>query len=122
MPVNQNNYGPRAGNLAIVLCCPNIVANDRLVYFDYNKKSEHWVIRDFISGQRLDNDHSRLTFAEIEAGATHDEFPVWCNVVEQPAEWLTYLTLRTTAVLRLNRPLGATSSPNPRSGDWQPIR
>jgi hypothetical protein len=122
MPVDRNNYGSRGGNLAIVLCCPNIVADDRLVYFDYNKKSEHWVIRDFISGQRLDNDHSKLTFGDIEADASHNESPVWCNVEVQPREWQIYLSLRATAVFRLNGPLSTTRRPNPQSGDWQPIR
>jgi hypothetical protein len=121
MPVNPSNYGPRGGNLAIVLQCPNIVADDRLVYFDYNKKSENWVIRDFITGQRLDNNHSKLTVAQIVADATHDEPPIWCSVEQQQAEWETYLTLRTTAVRRLNRPLPLPSPPNPGSGDWQPL-
>jgi|SRR5271165_5859695 len=121
MPVNQNNFGSRGGNRAIVLRCPQIVADDRLVYFDYNK-SEHWVIRDLIAGQRLDNYHSQLTVAQIVADATHDESPPWYNVEEHPAEWRSYLELRTTAVRRLSGPLGTTKVPNRASGDWQPIR
>lgn len=122
MAVDRGNYGSRGGNLAIVLCCPNIVASDRLVYFDYNKKSKHWVIRDFISGQRLDNGHSALKYADIEADATYNECPIWCNVEEDVDAWRSYLALRTTAVFKLNRPLNSKRPPNPGSGDWQPIR
>jgi hypothetical protein len=121
MPINPANYGSRGGNLAIVLLCPNIVAGDHLVYFDYNK-TEHWVIRDLIAGQRLDNYHSQVTVAQIIADATHDEAPPWLNVEENPAEWRLYLELRTTALRKLNRSLAATERPNPASGDWQPIR
>ena len=119
--MNPANYGSRGGNLAIVLLCPNIVAKDRLVYFDYNK-AEHWVIRDLIASQRLDNYHSQLTVAQIVADATYDEAPPWRNVEEHPAEWRSYLELRTTAVRKLNGPLSATKPPNPASGNWQPIR
>jgi len=122
MSVNPNNYNHRGGgNFGIVLRCPNVVANDHLVYFDHNKDRGSWVIRDFIAGQRLDNSHSPLTVAQIEADATYDEFPVWCNVEVNPAEWQAYLTLRTTAVLRLSGPLRSTSIPNPGSGNWQPL-
>jgi hypothetical protein len=124
MPVNPDNYGSRGGNLAIVLRCPNIVADDRLVYFDYNKKSRHWVIRDLITGKRLDNfqGHSQLTVQQIEADATYDEFPIWLNVEEHTAEWQTYLRLRTTAVHRLNNPLRGNKAPNSVSGAWQDLR
>ncbi len=67
------------------------------------------------------DNHSALTVAQIEADATYDEFPVWCNIEEKPADWQTYLTLRTTAVLRLSSPLHSTSAPNPGSGNWQPL-
>jgi len=122
--IDKNDYGPRGGNLAIVLCCPNIVADGRLVYFDYRKKSDHWVIRDFIAGVRLDNfdHHSRLTITDIEADASYSEYPVWCNVEEEPAKWRTYLQLRSTAAFRLNGPLNSVRPPNPLSGQWQPIR
>src|SRR4051812_44667319 len=101
MPVNQNNQNHRGGgNYGIVLRCPNVVAEDRLIYFDFNRKRRTWVIRDFINNQRLDNLHSPLTVAQIEADATYDEFPTWCNAERNPADWRTYLSLRTTAVLR----------------------
>jgi hypothetical protein len=118
-----NSYDSRGGNnYAVVLLCPNIVANDHLVYFDYNAKSRNWVIRDFITGQRLDNHHSTLTVEQIEADATHAEFPVWHNVENFPADWRTYLTLRTTAVRGLRHSLGSTNLPNPASGIWRPLR
>ena len=120
MAVNQNNYASRGGNLAIVLRCPQIVADDRLVHFDYNKKTGHWVIRDFLARRRLDNYNSILTVAQMEEDATYDEYPVWCNV-EEPATWRAYLSLRTTAVLRLNGELGSTVAPNPSSGNRQII-
>jgi hypothetical protein len=106
------------------LLCPNIVANDHLVYFDYNARSRNWVIRDFIAGHQLDNlnHHSALTIEQIEADATHAEFPAWLRVVDNSAEWRTYLVLRTTAVLDSHRSLGATKSPNPGSGRWHPLR
>ncbi len=122
MAIDKDDYGSRGGNLAIVLCCPNIVADGRLVYFDYSKKSQHWVIRDFIAGVRLDNDHSRLTVADIEGDARYSEYPVWCSVEEEPENWKAYLELRSTAVFRLNAPLCSIHPPNPRSGQWQPIR
>jgi hypothetical protein len=122
MAVNPSNYDHRGGgNYGIVLRCPNIVANDRLVYFDHNRDRGSWVIRDFIVGQRLDNSHSTLTVAEIEADATYDEFPVWCNVEVSPAEWITYLMLRTTAVLRVGGPLRSASAANPGFGNWLPL-
>lgn len=122
MPVNQNNYNHRGGgNFGIVLRCPNVVANDHLVYFDHNRDRGSWVIRDFIAGERLDNDHSGLSVIDIEADATYDEFPAWCNVEVDPASWLQYLTLRSTAVLRLKGPLRHTSVPNRTSGGWQPL-
>jgi hypothetical protein len=98
-----------------------ILTHVHLVYFDHNKDRGSWVIRDFIAGQRLDDGHSALTVAQIETDATYDEFPVWCNVEVNPAEWRTYLKLRTTAVLRLSGPLGSTNAPNSGSGHWQPL-
>ena len=122
MPVDPASYDHRGGgNYGVVIRCPNVVADDHLVYFDHNRDRGSWVIRDFIAGQRLDDNHSVLTVAQIEADATYDEFPVWCNVEERPADWQTYLTLRTTAVLRLGGPLRSTSRPNPGSGNWQPL-
>jgi hypothetical protein len=77
MVLNKTNYNHRGGgNFGIVLICPNIVAPDRLVYFDHNKERSTWVIRDFITGQRLDNGHSTVTVADIEQDATYDEFPI----------------------------------------------
>jgi hypothetical protein len=122
MPVNTNNYDHRGGgNYGVVVRLPQIVADDRLVYFDHNKKRGSWVIRDFIVGRRLDNDHSSLTVPQIEADATYDEFPIWCNVEVSPADWKTYLDIRTTAVFRLSTPLLSTSAPNSGSGNWQPL-
>ncbi len=107
MPVDPENYNHRGGgNYGVVLLLPNIVAPDRLVYFDYNRDRDTWVIRDFIGGQPLDDGHSPLGHAQIEADATHDEFPVWCNVEMNPTDWRMYLLLRTTAVLRLGGPCG----------------
>ena len=120
MPVNQGNYSHRGGrNYGIVLRCSNIVADDRLIYFDYNRDRGSWVIRDFVGGWRLDNENSGLSVAQIEADATYDEFPVWCNAEEQPSDWQTYLNLRTTAVLRLGRPLASPMVPSRNSGNWQ---
>ena len=120
--VNPKNYDHRGGgNYGIVLLCPSLVVNDHLVYFDYNKGRGSWVIRDFVAGWRLDSSPLGLAVAQIEADATYDEFPVWCNVEENPSEWRTYLKLRTTAVLRLGGPLRSASVPNPGSGNWQPL-
>jgi hypothetical protein len=122
MPVNPNNYDHRGGgNYGIVVRLPQIVADDRLVYFDHNRNRASWVIRDFIAGQRLDDSHSACTVPQIEADATHDEFPIWCNVEINPTDWRTYLALRTTAVLRLSGPLCSTIAANPRSGSWRPL-
>jgi hypothetical protein len=118
-PANYDHRG--AGNYGIVLRCPTLVADDHLVYFDYNRDRGTWVIRDFIAGRRLDNGHSPLTVAQIVADATYDEFPAWCNAEKNPADWKTYLTLRTTAVLRLSGPLRQIGTPNPGSGTWQDI-
>jgi hypothetical protein len=122
MAVNPSNYNHRGGgNYGIVLRLTQVVADDRLVYFDHNKDRKSWVIRDFVAGQRLDNNHSRLTVAQIEADGNDDEFPVWCNVETNAADWKVYLTLRTTAVLRLGGPLRSTITVNPQSGLWQPL-
>jgi hypothetical protein len=98
-----------------------LVADDRLVYFDHNRDRGSWVIRDFIMGLRLDDNHSELGVAQIEADAIYDEFPTWCNVEVNPVDWRTYLTHRTTAVFKLRRPLGPTVPPNTRSGTWLPL-
>jgi len=122
MPVNQNSYNHRGGgNYGIVLLLPQLVADDHLVYFDYNKVRGSWVIRDFIAGQRLDDNHSPLAVTQIEAGATYDEFPVWCNAETNPEDWRLYLTLRTTAVFRLGSPMRLPVAVNPQSGLWQPL-
>lgn len=122
MPVNANNYDHRGGgNYGIVLRLPCLVADDRLVYFDHNRDRGSWVIRDFIMGLRLDDNHSELGVAQIEADAIYDEFPTWCNVEVNPVDWRTYLTHRTTAVFKLRRPLGPTVPPNTRSGTWLPL-
>jgi hypothetical protein len=119
---HKDNFGPRGGHLAIVLRCPRIVADDHLVYFDFNKLSKHWVIRDFIAKQRLDNDHSHLTAQQILDDANYSEAPPWLNVERYPAEWRSYLEHRTTAVRRMTGSLGGTKPPNSASGTWQPLR
>jgi hypothetical protein len=105
MAVNQNNYDHRGGgNYGIVLRCPNIVADDRLVYFDQNRERGIWVLRDFVGEHKLDHNNSPLSVAQIEADAIYDEFPIWCAVEDQPADWKTYLTLTSlpsSAWLRL---------------------
>src|SRR5579864_1452704 len=113
MPLNPGNYDHRGGgNYGIVVLCPNIVAADRLVYFDHNKDRGSWVIRDFVAGHRLDDQHSGLTVAQIEQDATYDEFPAWLNAEQNPVDWRTYLMLRTTAVLRVRGPI-RPGTPNP---------
>ena len=122
MPVNPSSYDHRGGgNYGVVLRCPSVVADDHLVYFDVNKERSTWVIRDFITGQRLDNKHSHFTVQEIERDATFDEFPIWCSAEQKQTEWRTYLTLRTTAVQQLRTPLDAPRTPNRASGNWQPL-
>src|ERR1035437_9887422 len=121
MAVQQNNYDHRGkGNYGIVVCCPTIVAPERLVYFDYNRQSGSWVIRDFITGHRLDNYHSTLTRQQVEDDAVHDEFPPWCSVEDKPDDWTTYLRLRTTAYLGRGADV-PTQPPNPQSGTWELI-
>ena len=112
MAIDSKNYDHRGGgNYGIVLRLPQIVSDDRLVYFDYNKKRTSWVIRDFIAGQKLDDDHSALTVAQIEADATYDEFPSWCNAERHPVDWRLYLTNRTTAVFRTRNPPDRIAGP-----------
>lgn len=104
MAVQADNYNHRGkGNWGIIVCCPKIAVPNRLVYFDYNRRSRNWVIRDFIVGYRLDNSHSSLTISDIEQDAIYDEFPPWCSVEEKPQEWKTYLSLRTTAYTKRRR-------------------
>lgn len=120
MPVDPENYSHRGGgNYGIVVVCPTLIA-DRLVYFDHNRERGSWVVRDFITGRRLDNEHSPLTVAQIEDDAAYNEYPPWCNVENEPGGWTTYLRLRTTAAFRngVGRSLDA---PNPQSGQWQPL-
>jgi hypothetical protein len=122
MPVNPSNYNHRGGrNYGIVLCCPNIVADDHLVYFDHNRNRGSWVIRDFVTGRRLDNECSGLQVADIEVDANYDEFPAWCSVEEHPDAWKTYLMLRSTAVLRTGHPLTSPTAQGPAFGSWQPL-
>jgi hypothetical protein len=118
-PMNYDHSG--GGNYGVVLRLPQIVAADRLVYFDHNRNRGSWVIRDFIAGQRLDDSHSTLTVSQIEADATYAEFPIWCNVEDNPADWRTYLMLRTTAAFRLGGPLRTTLAVSSQSGKWMPL-
>jgi hypothetical protein len=119
MPVDPNNYDHRGkSNWSIVLCCPRLVAPNRLVYFDYSKNSGNWVIRDLIAGQRLDNFHApQVTRQQIEADAEHDEFPPWLDVEDNPSNWEIYLRLRTSAVFRLRRK-GIVTTPHPPGSGW----
>jgi hypothetical protein len=121
MAVQQVNYDHRGkGNWGIVLCCPRIVAPERLVYFVHNRQSDGWAIRDFISGLWLNDHHSRLTVADIEADAVYDEFPPRVAVETDSGEWLIYLRLRTTAYLGRGREV-PMQMPNPQSGTWEPL-
>ena len=122
MAVNPNNFNHRGGgNYGIIVRLPQIVADDRLVYFDYDKKRGSWVIRDFVTGQKFDSDHSTLTVSQIEADATYDEFSIWCNVEKVQSDWTTYLKLRSTAVFRLSASLNSPKAENPRSGTWHSL-
>lgn len=117
MPVHAANYDPRGGNnQGIVVRCPNLVG-PHLVYFDHDTVTGSWTIRDFISGDWLDNHRSPLTVAQIEADADSDEFPPWCNVQTNRPDWEAYLRLRTTAVFRTH----AAPPPTPHPAPWQPL-
>jgi hypothetical protein len=119
MPVDERNYSKRGrGNSGIVLHCPNIVP-DRLIYFVQNEELGSWVIRDLITGMRLDNLRSALTIEQIETDAAYDEHPPWLNVEESPAEWGLYLRLRTSAVFPSSRL--RFQPPNAQAGEWQPL-
>jgi hypothetical protein len=120
MPVKHDNYDHKGGNnYGIVVRCPTLVG-DRLVYFDHNRAGHGWVIRDFIVGERLDNDHSDLSVADIEADAVHDEPSPWLNV-ECEKEWGVYLSTRTNAVLRLHERPISTVSPNRPTDRWRKL-
>ena len=122
MPVNHSNYDHRGGNNVRVIRCPTFVG-DRLVYFDYNTTSRNWVIRDFILDLKLDNEHSPLLVADIEADAVRDEdeFPPWLNARLDAAEWKAYLRNRTNAVLKLRTSEPSTVRPNRQSDTWLPL-
>ena len=102
-----------------VLCLPRVVADERLVYFDHKKNRGSWVIRDFVAGQKLDDNHSALTGAQIEADALYDEFQFGATRRRIRLTGESYLNLRTTAVFRLRGPLRSPIGPNPQSGVWQ---
>jgi hypothetical protein len=99
---------------------PDLRCTHLLVYFDYSKNTDNWVIRDLISGQRLGNFYSTLTRQQIENDADHNEFPPWLNVEEHPDEWALYLRLRTSAVFTL-RGSGVMASPHPQTDGWLPL-
>ena len=120
MLVNESNYDDRGNdNFGIVVRCPTLVGN-RLVYFNHNRKTQGWVIRDFIVGQKLDKETSRLSVKDIEADVDYDEFPPWLNVSRE-AEWRDYLRARTNAVLRLHNDPLSTVLPNGQSGKWRDL-
>lgn len=122
MPINLDNYNHRGGgNYSVVLQCPDVVGNEHLVYFDHNRDRGSWVLRDLIAGYRLDDNGSSLTVAQIETAATYNEFPPWLNVEINPVDWRTYLTIRTTAVLKRTSD-STPAPPNPNSGSWQPLK
>ena len=120
MAADSNHYDHRGGgNYGVVLCVPRVVADERLVYFDHNKNRGSWVIRDFVAGQKLDDNHSALTGAQIEADALYDEFQFGATRRRIRLTGESYLNLRTTAVFRLRGPLRSPIGPNPQSGVWQ---
>jgi hypothetical protein len=119
--INDSNWDHRgASNWGIVVRCENLVG-DRLVYLDHNRDTDGgWVIRDFIVGDRLDNEHSTLSLDDIVKDADKDESPPWWNV-EREAEWRDYLKTRTIAVLQLHdRPL-STVRPNRPTDGWRKL-
>ena len=119
MIIQQSDYNHRGGgNYGVIVRCPNIVG-DRLVYYDHNRDSGSWVIRDFISGHYLSNHDSLLTVVEIEQDADYVEIPPFYNK-DNERDWAGYLRLRTMSVfgLRLVAPSG---SPNLAAGKWKPL-
>ncbi len=87
MSSNQNNYNHRGGgNYGIVLAVQTSLARIGW-YITTLTGTVGPVIRDFLSNQRLDNEHSPLQVADVEADATYDEFPAWCNVENNPDQW-----------------------------------
>lgn len=117
MSVNDANYDHRGrNNQGIVIRCPNLFG-PHLVYFDRDEVTGSWTVRDFISGGMLDNHHSEITVAEIEADADHDEFPPWVNVQADAEKWKTYLLLRTSAISRAHNLPTAKELPE----SWKPI-
>lgn len=115
--INRRNYNDRGNsNLGIVVRLQTLVG-DRLVYFDYNRKTKGWVIRDFIGEWKLENEHSKLSIGDIEADADMDEFPPWLNV-EHEKEWRDYLRHRTNAVMSLRTHPISMEDPDPAAGKW----
>ncbi len=100
MLVNKSNWDHRGeNNYGIIVRCPTVVGN-RLVYLDHNRKTDGWVIRDFITERKLDKENSRLSIQDIEKDVDYDEFPPWLSVTDDAAKWQNYLKVRTSAVLR----------------------
>jgi hypothetical protein len=92
------------------------------VYFDYNRETQGWVIRDFILGEKLEKENSQWTIQEIEKDGDLEEIPPWLNVDREAAEWRAYLTARTRAVLRLHDTPISTDRPNQSAGNkWLPL-
>jgi hypothetical protein len=91
------------------------------VYFDFNEARKSWVIRDFVAAFRLDNEHSPLTVADIEADVVYDEFPPWFDVRRDASEWQAYLRGRTMAVLRLRGGPISTTAAGRVSDTWLPL-
>jgi hypothetical protein len=86
---------------------PKLVADDPLIYFDQKRHRGSWLIRDFITGRKLDDTHSALRVAVIEGDAERDEFPFRCNARGE-RNWIRiYLNIRTAAVFCLRSPLSS---------------
>ena len=109
-----------------IILCPKICSN-RLAHFSF--ASDHsWVISDYISALKLrrspppNQSFSSHSLADIGAEILYSVFPPRIENKDS-GEWKTYLSYRTSAVLKEHK-LGAsnlTSKPNQDFGKWKEL-
>ncbi len=106
-----------------IVLCPGLCGN-RLVHLSF-RGEKGWVIRDYISGKELHaspvpkDNGALISLADVGKEVLYSEFPP--NLDNKPkGQWKTYLTYRSSAVLK-ERGLGKfdpSKEPSKKAGKW----
>ncbi|NQT39999.1 MAG: hypothetical protein HQ581_21070 [Planctomycetes bacterium] len=123
-PTAPIDYRTRGHNSVTVALVPSICYK-RLVVFSVNtENTTGWAIRDFITNQMLEDEHSgrTRTSIETEVAENYSEYPPFYNVTapDHAERWELYLILRTIAHHRRHHAACDMTAPDAAQGgdDW----